>query len=97
MAESEFRRDLNEDMKDPEFRAAWEEADTEYKLQWAIIKAREERNMTQQQLAEATGMNQRVISRIESGNCNTTFKTLQRLAKGLDKKLVIRFEERVSS
>ena len=92
MTKSEFRRDLEEDLKDPEFRAAWDEADTEYQIQKALISAREERNMTQQQLAEATGINQRVISRIESGNSNPTVKTLLRLAKGLNKKLDLRFE-----
>ncbi|MCL2881714.1 MAG: helix-turn-helix domain-containing protein [Coriobacteriia bacterium] len=96
MAKSEFRKYLEEQMKDPEFREAWDEADTEYHMQWALINARKERDMTQQQLAEATGMDQRVISRIESGNSNATLKTLMRLAKGLDKTLRIEFVEKTS-
>lgn len=97
MTKSDFRKYLEERMKDPEFQEAWDEADTEYQIQWALINARKERHMTQQQLADATGMDQRVISRIESGNNNTTLKTLMRLAKGLDKKLRIELIEKTGS
>jgi len=92
----DFQRYLEEQLQDPEFRELWEEDESERQIQRALIDARIEQDMTQQQLAEATGMNQRVISRIESGNCNTTFKTLQRLAKGLNKKLVIEFVDKAS-
>ncbi|WP_442904556.1 helix-turn-helix transcriptional regulator [Gordonibacter sp.] len=41
--------------------------------------------------AQATGMNQRSISRLEMGNTNPTVRTLDRLAKGFGKRLEIRF------
>ncbi|MEG1168463.1 MAG: helix-turn-helix transcriptional regulator, partial [Gordonibacter sp.] len=40
---------------------------------------------------QATGMNQRSISRLEMGNTNPTVRTLDRLAKGFGKRLEIRF------
>ena len=39
--------------------------------------------MTQQQLAEKTGIDQAAISRIESGRGNPTLDTLQALAEGV--------------
>ena len=84
-------RHLNELLQDPEFRETWEADEAEYQMRCAIIQARIETGMTQQQLAEATGMNQRAISRIEMGNTNPTVRTLGRIARGFGKKLEIRF------
>lgn len=55
---------------------------------------REAQEMTQQQLADAAGTTQTVISRIEkgSGSGNLTIKSLLNLASALDVALVIRFE-----
>lgn len=94
MAEEEhddYTRHLNELLQDPEFREIWEADEAEYQMRCAIIQARIETGMTQKQLAEATGMNQRAISRIEMGNTNPTVRTLGRLARGFGKKLEIRF------
>lgn len=87
----DFDRYLEEQLRDPAFRKAWEADEAEYQLRRALIEARSERGMTQAQLAEATGMNQRAISRLEMGGTNPTLKTLSRLAKGLGKRLEIRF------
>ena len=57
----------------------------------AIIAARMERNLTQKELAEKTGIRQSNISRIENGNCSPTIATLQQLAEGVGKKLYIEF------
>ena len=56
-----------------------------------VRELRKEKGLTQQQLAEATGMNQRSISRIEMGNTNPTVRTLGRIARGFGKKLQIKF------
>jgi transcriptional regulator with XRE-family HTH domain len=55
---------------------------------------REAQEMTQQELADAAGTTQTVISRIEkgSGSGNLTIKSLLNLASALDVALVIRFE-----
>ena len=80
---------LQEQLKDPEFAKVWEETELEYQIQRMLISARIEKNMTQKELAEITGVRQSNISRIEKGACTPTLKTLQELAKGLGKKLKI--------
>ena len=57
----------------------------------AVIDARKESGLTQQQLAERTGISQADISKLENGNANPSLKTLQRLASAMDKKLKISF------
>lgn len=89
--EDDFTRYLAEQLKDPEFRKYWEEDEAEFQLRLAIIDARNETGMTQDQLAKASGLNQRVISRIQTGNANPTLRTIGKLAKGFGKKVEIRF------
>ena len=52
----EFRDWLKEEMKDPEFRKEFEELDNEFQLVRALTEARKEAGMTQQQLAEKSGV-----------------------------------------
>ena len=58
----------------------------------ALIGARIERDLTQKQLAELSGIRQSNISRIENGTCSPTIATLQKLAAAMDKKLHIEFQ-----
>ena len=48
--------------------------------------------MTQKQLADATGINQADISKLERGNANPSLRTLQRLAAGMGMRLKLEFE-----
>lgn len=88
---SDFQRQLDELLQDPEFRECWEADEPEFQLRKAIIQARLDTQMTQAQLAEATGMDQRAISRIETGGTNPTLRTIGRIAQGFGKKLRIEF------
>ena len=63
-----FRETLNEQMKDPEFRAEWEAQEPERQIMHAILEGRQNCNLTQEQLAQVTGINQANISRLENGN-----------------------------
>ena len=65
-----FRDTLNERMNDPAFLAEWNAQEPERQIMRAIAEGREERDMTQKQLAEATGINQADISRLESGTAD---------------------------
>lgn len=47
--------------------------------------------LTQQELAARCGMKAPNLSRIENGNGNPSVATLNKIAKGLNKKLEIRF------
>ncbi|MBQ4251620.1 MAG: helix-turn-helix transcriptional regulator [Erysipelotrichaceae bacterium] len=87
-----FRDTLNEDLQDPEFRKEWEALQPEYQIIKAMIEARTETGMTQKQLSEKTGIAQSDISKLENGTANPSIRTLQRLAEGLGKILVIEFK-----
>ena len=50
-----FRETLNEQMKDPEFRAEWEAQEPERQIMHTILEGRQNCNLTQEQLAQVTG------------------------------------------
>ena len=56
-----------EQMKNPEFVEAYEEIQPEMSVIRAMIDARLSRGMTQKELAEATGIAQGEISKLENG------------------------------
>lgn len=82
---------FNRQMKDPEFREAWEQMQPEFEVMRAMLRARSEQNITQKELAARCGIRQSNISRIESGSCSPNLATLQAIAKGLGKELHIEF------
>lgn len=78
-------------MEDPGFKAEWDALEPEFQIVRAIIEGREEKGFTQTQLAEATGINQANISRLENGTGNPSLQTLKRLAAGMGMKLKLEF------
>jgi len=74
-------------MKDPEFRAEYEALEDEFRLIEMMIALRHEHKLTQAQLAEKTGMKQSAIARLETEGANPSFKTLNRVAKALGKRI----------
>lgn len=87
----DFRKFLNKQLEDPDFRKEWDDMEPEYQIMKAMIAARTEAGITQQQLSERTGINQSNLSRIENGNGNPSVSTLQRIASALGKRLSISF------
>ena len=88
---SDFRKSLEKQMDNEEFQKEWQESETEYSLIRSIAAARKSRHMTQKELAEATGIDQSNISKIETGNANPAISTLIRLAEGMDMVLHLEF------
>ena len=86
-----FRDTLNERLKDPDFRAEWEALEPERQIVKAMLTNREEQHLTQKELAEATGITQADISRLENGTANPSLKTLKRLAAGMGMKINLEF------
>jgi len=78
--------------KDPEFVAAYDALEEEFALAAALIHARSEADMTQEQVAEAMGTTQAVVARLESGRNMPSTRTLQRYAKATGTRLRISFE-----
>ena len=87
----DFQKYKEQQLQDPEFRKEYEALQPEMEVIRALISARIEQNLTQQQLAQRTGIRQSNISRIENGSCSPTIATLQQLANGMGKKLHIEF------
>lgn len=86
-----FRETLNEQLRDPEFKAEWDALEPERQIMRAIIEGRDDRDLTQKQLAEVTGITQADISRYENGTGNPSLRTLKRLAEGLGMSLKVEF------
>ena len=80
-----FRETLNEQMKDPEAQ------EPERQIMHAILEGRQNCNLTQEQLAQVTGINQANISRLENGTANPSLRTLKRLAEGMGMELKLEF------
>ena len=88
----DFEKHLAEQMEDPAFRAEWDALQPALAVAQAMIDAREQSGMTQQQLAERTGIAQGDISKLEKGSANPSIRTLQRLAAGMGMTLKIEFQ-----
>ena len=61
------------------------------KLAENIRAYRRARSLTQEQLADVTGIHQTNISKLESGTANPSLRTLKRLAAGMGMKLKLEF------
>jgi len=83
-------------MKDPEFRRVYDALEDEFALASALIKARGEAEMTQEQVAVEMGTSQAAIARLESGKMLPSTRTLERFAKATRTKLRISFEREVT-
>ena len=92
-----FRETLNEQLRDPEFKAEWDALEPERQIMRAIIEGRDERDLTQKQLAEVTGITKADISRFENGTGNPSLRTLKRLAEGLGMSLKVEFVPKSTS
>jgi ribosome-binding protein aMBF1 (putative translation factor) len=79
-------------MKNPKFVEEYEALEEEFALASALIKARGDADMTQEQVAQAMGTTQAVVARLESGKTMPSTRTLERFAKATGTKLRIRFE-----
>jgi ribosome-binding protein aMBF1 (putative translation factor) len=79
-------------MKRPAFVAAYDALDDEFAMASALIKARGDAAMTQEQVARAMGTTQAVVARLESGKAMPSTRTLERFAKATRTRLRISFE-----
>lgn len=86
-----FDQVLSGQMKNPEFKKEWGKSEPHYQLMSAIIKARVEKKLSQQQLAKKAKTTQAVISRIQNATVSPTLDLVQRIAEAMGKKLEIRF------
>ena len=88
---SDFRKYLNEQLQDEEFRDEYERLEPEFSIIQAVFDARKSSRMTQKELSERTGIAQSDISKLENGNSNPTINLLQRLAEGMGMTIKLQF------
>jgi ribosome-binding protein aMBF1 (putative translation factor) len=79
-------------MKDPGYRAEYEALEEEFAFDSALIEARTNAGLTQEQLAERMKTTQAAIARLESGRVKPSTRTLERFAKATRHRLRIHFE-----
>jgi transcriptional regulator with XRE-family HTH domain len=74
--------------KSPEFAQEYDQSQNETRFAVALAMLREERGLTQQQLAESSGLSQPMLARYENGQIPTV-PTLQRLAAALSARVLV--------
>lgn len=82
---------LKEQLQDDDFKKEYDNLQPEFDVIRAIVDTRVSLNLTQNQLAERTGINQADISKLENGTRNPSISLLKRLADGMDMALKIEF------
>jgi len=87
-----FQSRLREDIKDPEFKTHYREETQALKLAMKIAELRNQKGLSQQELAKLMGTSQQAISRIESGEYEGfTIKTLEKIAGATGMRVKIEF------
>ena len=88
-----FDQYLRGQMKDPEFRRAYEARMVVAEVAMAVRRMREEAGLTQAQLAALIGVKQPMIARVERGSDPRTprWDVLRRVGLALGKQLVLEF------
>ena len=87
----DFNKQLNEELKNPDFRQEWEKLELRYIIVKQLIKLRNSYNLSQSELAKRIGTTQAVISRIENGSVNVGIDMIERIAKSFNKQIKITF------
>ncbi len=88
---ADFEVFLKKSLKDPKLKAEFDKLQPEFAAIEAMLRARVEKGLRQQDLARRMKTKQSVISRVEAGKTSPTVSFLQRLAQALDSRLEIRF------
>ena len=78
-------------LQNKEVKTEYERLEPEYQVIRAIVAARQEQHLTQQELADRTGIDRSDISKLVNGSANPSLRTLKRLADGLGMQLQINF------
>ena len=82
------------DADSPEDQAILDDADTEYGLLVALIKARARLELTQRDIADRLGVSQSVISDMERGKTELKLTTALEYARAVQQELTIRLDNR---
>ena len=78
--------------KDPAYREAYEALDEEFALAAALIEARSDAGISQEEIARRMQTSQPAIARLEAGKGNPSVNTLRRYAAATGTRLRVVFE-----
>lgn len=78
--------------KDPEYVREYEALEEEFALATALIKARADADLTQEEIAKRMGTTQSAIARLEGGKSRPSTATLAKFAKATGTRLRVSFE-----
>ena len=76
---------------EPEFKSAWSDVEPKLQLARFLADARHKKDLTQEQLAELSGISIEDIRTIEDGKSDTSLHTIERLASVFGKRLQLLF------
>jgi len=80
----DFNDLLKEQLRDPDFRRAYEQSEEEFAVAKEVIRLRTAKGWTQRELAERAHTSQPAIARLESGNYrNISLSFLRKLGTAL--------------
>ena len=88
-----FEQYLEEQLKDPEFRQAWEDSEPAYQLKRLRIL----KKLSQTELAKKVGTRQPSIARLESGYGINNLNFLRRVAEALDAEVEIHLKPKTAA
>ncbi len=83
---------MNEAAANPEYRAALESLLPYERIARLVIRVRMELGISQEELARRVGTSASAIARLEAGHHRPSVETLRRVARALDRNLVISFQ-----
>ncbi|MCX8027682.1 MAG: helix-turn-helix domain-containing protein [Thermodesulfovibrionales bacterium] len=93
MIKGSFMDYINEQMKNPEFKEAWDNFNPELELLKSFIEIKEKKGLTQSEIAKRMGTKQPALSRLQKELFeNATISTLKKLALALDARLIVKFQ-----
>lgn len=78
--------------QDPEYMREYEALEEEFALAYALIKARSDAGLTQEELAQRMGTTQSAVARLEGGKSKPSTTTLAKFAAATGTKLRVSFE-----
>lgn len=79
-------------LKNPDVKAEYDVLAEEFSIAEALIRARAEADMTQEQVAEKMQTSQSYVAKLESGRVSPSMKALQRYAAATGSRLKISLE-----
>lgn len=79
-------------LKKPDVKAEYDALAEEFSIAEALIRARAEADMTQEQVAAKMQTSQSYVAKLESGRVNPSMKALQRYAAATGSRLKISLE-----